>query len=181
MSRAISLSKLTIRLHWLIAVGMIGSLAFGIYLDEFAASANKGSLIGLHKSVGVIVLLLALVRLVNTAKQGLPTPLSESAAWQLSAAKVTHILLLAGTLFMPISGVMMSVGGGYPVGVFGLPLIPAGDENEMLSQIGHAVHGVGANIMIAAVLLHVAGAVKHSLIDKDGTMARMLGKQIGNS
>lgn len=46
---------------------MVGSLAFGIYLDEFAASANKGSLIGLHKSVGVIVLLLALVRLINIA------------------------------------------------------------------------------------------------------------------
>lgn len=148
-------SGLSISLHWLIAVGMIAMLAFGLYLEDLPRSLEKGELIGIHKSIGMLILLFAVWR-----------------------------FLLLGTLFMPISGVMMSLGSGFGLGVFGVELVPvmansAGFEpNEMLKQTGHIVHGLGGKLLILAVLLHLVGALKHHFIDRDGTLRRMLGKAI---
>ncbi len=178
MQHSTQLPKPMIGLHWIIAILMIGSLAFGIYLEELPRSADKGDLIGLHKSFGILVLLLAILRIFNTLRTGFPQPLTPPTTWQSRIASGTHIILLAGTVLMPVSGVMMSVGGGYPVAFFGVELIAKGAEIEWLGGLGHIVHGVGANLIIAAIVLHVVGALKHSLIDKDGTMKRMLGRSV---
>lgn len=178
MSTQNKLSHSMISLHWLIAILMIGSIAFGIYIEELPRTDSKFEYIQLHKSIGVIVLLLAVLRIVNTAKNGFPAPLGTPKPIQVKLAHFTHGLLLAGTIFMPVSGVMMSVGGGHSVAVFGLQLIASGDEKAWLSTLGHTVHGIGGKLMIAAILLHIAGTVKHSLMDKDGTLKRMIGKNV---
>ena len=77
---------------------------------------------------------------------------------------------------MPISGLMMSIGGGHSIGVFGLDIFTSsGEKIEFLSQAGHIGHGLGAKVLMFFILLHIAGAIKHQLIDKDGTISRMLG------
>lgn len=172
------LSGTTISLHWLIAIGMIGSLIFGLYVEDLPSTPDSGELIGLHKSLGLLVLLFALIRLWNTTKTGFPAPLSVATKRQQKMAKAVHLLLLAGTILMPLSGILMSVGGGYPVGFFGIGIIPAQEENELLSQLGHITHGLGGNIIIATIILHTAAAIKHSVIDKDGTLRRITGRPI---
>jgi cytochrome b561 len=171
-------SKHTVALHWLIAFAMIGSLAFGLYLEELPRSPDKGSLIGIHKSIGVLILLFALYRVMHRLRNKLPQPLTVSPLWQQRFATVAHIFLLTGTVFMPISGILMSVGGGHPVAVFGLELITAGEGNDLIGNIGGAIHGLGGKLLILAVVLHVVGTLKHHVIDKDGTLKRMLGARV---
>lgn len=173
------LSKTTVVLHWLIALAMIGSVIFGLYLEDLPRSPEKGALIGIHKSVGMLILLAAALRIVWRSYKGFPGPMSEPTLMQRRVAGAVHFVLLAATIYMPLSGVMMSVGGGHPVGIFGLELIAGGPENELLGDIGHLIHGFGKNLLILAVLLHVAGALKRSLLDRDGTMQRMLGQRVG--
>lgn len=178
MDTRAKLSNSTVILHWLIAFAMVGSLAFGLYLEELPRSPDKGALIGIHKSVGVLILVLAFYRVLHRLRNKLPQPLTVTPRWQHNSAIVAHIVLLAGTVLMPVSGIIMTVGGGHPVGVFGLDLISGGEKNEMLKDIGKAAHGLGGKLLILMVVLHVIGTLKHHFIDKDGVLRRMLGVRV---
>ena len=89
---------------------------------------------------------------------------------------------------MPLSGFVMSATGGYGVSVFGLELVAFNPSpsnpmealpiNESLAFIGHIMHSFGGQVLILAVLLHIAGALKHHFVDKDGTLQRMLGNKV---
>ena len=172
-------SLATVALHWLIAIAMIAMLAFGLYLEDMASSPDKGALIGLHKSIGILILFFAITRIIWRIQNKFPQPLSKMPNWQAFIAKLTHWVLIVGTVLMPISGVLMSVGGGYSVGVFGWELISGtGEKNEAMSNIGHLLHGLGGKLLILFIVLHAAGAIKHQVIDKDGTLSRMLGKKV---
>ena len=172
-------SHITIALHWVIAISIIALIAVGMYMEEMPDGQQKYDLILLHKSFGVIILALAVIRVAWRYINKFPVPLSDMPKWQEKLASVTHWFLLIATLLMPISGMIMSVGAGYPVAVFGLELIAGtGVENKTMASIGHVMHGTGGNLLILFILLHIAGAVKHQFIDKDGTLSRMLGKPI---
>ncbi len=81
---------------------------------------------------------------------------------------------------MPASGMMFSLGLGYPVPVLGLFEIgPLPQKFPILSDIGGFIHEYTGKTLIAVISLHIAGALKHHLIDKDGTLRRMLGARVG--
>ncbi len=92
------------------------------------------------------------------------------------AAKVVHGILLLATLAMPISGIAMSAGGGRAVDIFGWVIIAEGPETPWLQELGSTIHHSAVEILIAVFVLHVAGAIKHQVVDKDGTISRMLGR-----
>lgn len=168
----------TVSLHWIIAIVMIAMLGFGLYLESLPRSPEKGELIGLHKSVGALLLILAVARIYWRFLNKFPKPISDLTNWQKTLANVAHWFLILGTVFMPVSGIMMSVGAGFGLSVFGFEVFARGDKIELLNQVGHIIHGLGGKLLIAFVLLHIAGAVKHQMIEKDGTISRMLGKKI---
>lgn len=182
-------SKLTISFHWIIALSIIGMLAFGIYIEDFVpgkladGSRNplRGELMGLHKSIGALILVLALARVFWRISEGWPTPVQVYKQLELTLAKLTHWLLIIGTVAMPLSGIIMTQAAGRAVPVFGLFDLPMiFPESKLLGGIAHQVHGIGAWVLIAAILLHFVGALKHHLIDKDATLKRMLGSnQLG--
>ena len=174
------LSSMTVGLHWLLALAMIGMLAFGLILEDMAKGETKSFLMWWHKGLGVAVLAFALWRLGWRLTQGFPVPMSKVPAWQEITEKITHWFLLLGTLFMPLSGIAMSLGKNRPIDVFGLFAIPAFGENEFLHEAGEVIHGLGGNLLIAAIILHVVGAVKHRIVDNDGTMERMAGREVPN-
>ena len=119
---------------------------------------------------------------------GWPVPAGDHQRWEHLLARAIHWLLIIGTVLMPISGFLMSSLGGHGVAVFGFELVPPNPDpanpdkvvahNEMLAGLSHQVHGAAGVTMIVALLLHVAGALKHHVIDKDGTLRRMLGARI---
>lgn len=175
-------SSITVGFHWVIGIAMISMLAFGLYIHDLPRSPEKGELVGLHKSFGVIILVLASLRILWRIKNKFPTPLSTSVKWQATLAKISHWVLIVGTVMMPISGIIMNLGNGRSLSVFGYELLAAaGEKNHLLHEIGHIVHGLGGKLLILFIVLHVLGAIKHQFIDKDGTISRMVGHRINSN
>ncbi|RJX75318.1 cytochrome b [Vibrio sinensis] len=176
MLNPLPLSRSTIFWHWLTALSFIAIFALGYYLVDLPRSPEKGELIGIHKSFGALFLLLAIARIIWRLKEGAISPASETPAWQEKAAKSVHGLLMLATLVMPISGIAMSIGGGRSIDIFGWTLISAGEKVEWLQQVGGNIHGFFVNIIIAVFALHILGAIKHHVLDKDQTLNRMFGR-----
>lgn len=172
------LSHATIAFHWLIGLLMIGMVVFGLMLDEIPKEA-RGYWVGLHKSMGVAVLALAALRIGWRWRNGFPLAVAAAKSWEKLLVAGTHWLLLAATVLMPVSGLLMSIAGGRPTNVFGLFTIPAfAEKNKLLNGVGHEVHEVLGYVLIAAIALHVVGALKHHFVDRDPTLKRMAGARV---
>ncbi|GAA4650025.1 cytochrome b [Kistimonas scapharcae] len=177
------LSLVTIALHWLVAVSMIGMLAIGVYMVE----TETYSLYSWHKSFGVLIITMVIMRVIWRIKNGWPVPVSQYKSIEQSLAKAMHWILIIGTVLMPVSGTLMSAFGGNGVDLFGLELVPRNPDPEnpgkVLAHNGdiaafcHAMHHWLGYIVIGAVLLHITGALKHHCLDKDATLKRMLGSR----
>ena len=175
-------SLTTVAFHWIIAIAIICMLAFGLYIHDLPRSPEKGELVGLHKSFGVLILVLASLRIIWRMKNNFPIPLSSVPVWQERLVKLSHWFLLIATVMMPLSGIIMNYGNGRGLSVFGLELIAGtGEENHLLHEVGHIIHGLGGKLLILFIVLHVLGAIKHQFIDKDGTLSRMAGKTVKNN
>jgi cytochrome b561 len=176
------MSPLSIALHWIVALTIIGLLAVGFYMAMYEAYG----LYALHKSIGMCIFAVILVRIAWRIKNGWPTPVRDYPQWERKLAQLTFWILILGSFIMPISGFIFSGAGGFGVEIFGLVIAPTNPDpldptkvvpyNEALSDIGHEVHEYVADLMTIALLLHIGGALKHHLIDKDRTLLRMLGK-----
>lgn len=175
-------STKTVTLHWIIALAMIGMVVFGLVLEDMPRSDGKSALIQIHKSIGVIVLALALWRLVWRVRQGMPQSVSVLTPVQAKLAHATHGFLLLCTLLLPVSGIVYSIGSARPISIFGVPFIPQllAAKNETLAAIGKGGHAILGKLIIAAILVHVAGALKHHLVDRDGTLRRMVGARVAD-
>ncbi|WP_028111486.1 cytochrome b [Ferrimonas kyonanensis] len=178
------LAPLTVALHWIVGLTLMALLAVGIYMEENEAYA----LYPIHKSIGMLIVVVALARIGWRSRQGWPQPLSKESRPQRLLATAVHWTLIIGTVLMPVSGMMMSGGGGHGLEIFGWQLLAANPDpanpqavlplSESLAGLGHELHELGGNLMIAAIVLHVAGALKHQLMDGDGTLSRMLGRRV---
>ncbi|PKF62809.1 cytochrome B [Psychromonas sp. psych-6C06] len=171
-----NLSKMTILLHWLTGLTFILVLALGLYFDYLPRGPEKGEIMGLHKSFGAIVFVVAVARLIWRFKEGSIKPISELSRLQSIVSTSVHHLLLLATVMMPLSGIVMSISGGRGLNVFGFEVV-AGSENkvEWLAQLANSIHTGAVIVILVLLFLHVAGGLKHQLIDKDGTISRMLG------
>ena len=172
------LSNQTIIFHWLTGLSFIATFAIGFYLVDLPRSPEKFEWLGLHKSFGVAVLVVALLRVLWRLKEG---PIQSATAgteaganWQEKAAAIVHYTLLVSTLLMPISGIIMSVGGGHSVAFFSIELIAGGEKTEWINSLGKSLHFYTSRVVMITLALHVAGALKHHFIDKDNTLTRML-------
>jgi len=161
--------------HWIVALGVLGMVAVGFYLEFGGLSREeRGPIMALHKATGTVLLLFIAWRVVWRIRQGFPAPAAGMPAWQETAARLTHWGLLAAMLVMPLSGVGMSLLGGRPIDVYGLFMLPPVAKIEAIGELGHTVHVVTAWILAGLIALHLAGALKHLLLDRDGTVARMV-------
>lgn len=162
-------------LHWVMALLIGGGWVLALVLDELPKGPDRMALLGAHKTIGVAVLALVVVRLAWRSFNPPPAALEGSPAWARLAAAGGHLGLYALMFALPFSGVLMSQAGDHPVAVFGLfdlPTLVAPDKE--LSHTLHEVHEVLANLILALVGVHVAAALFHQHVWRDGTMARML-------
>ena len=174
---SIALSKTTITFHWVTGLFFLTVLGLGLYMEELPRGPEKFEIMGIHKSLGFAFLFIALSRVAWRLYEGRIPHLNTQITWQDKLANVIHYALLIATLLMPISGLVMSVAGGRALEFFGVQLLSAGEEIEWLAGLGHELHEIGASLVMLALLLHIAGVLKHQFIDKDATLRRMLGKQ----
>lgn len=155
-------------IHWLMAVLIISLLAVGIYMEGLADDApNKFQLYGLHKSFGVIALVLIVVRIVVRLRNVVPALPTALSSLEKRVAGIGHKALYALMVLVPLSGFVMSSAhpGRFGVSVFGvkLPDLPA---SEFWSGLAHQAHGIAAWALVVVVVLHIAGALKHRFMDK---------------
>lgn len=176
---ATPLTRTEISLHWIVGLGMIAVVAMGLYMTR----ADSFALYGIHKSLGIVLFVFILWRVVLRLRKGWPEEVSSGSRWEHGLARVIHWILILGTIAMPLSGMLDAYMSGRGLSVFGLDLVAVnlGDAgravaiNKNLAELGEIIHIQAANILIAAVILHIVGALKHHVIDKDGTLRRMLG------
>lgn len=163
-----------IALHWLIALCIIALLALGLYMVELPKGLPmKATLINLHKSLGLTVFLLVLIRIMVRAAVHRP-PLPPMRPWQRAAARTTQVFLYVGMLALPVTGYLGSSFNTYGTRFWGLPLPKWGWDDPGLRAIFFGTHDTLAYAMIGLIALHTLGALKHELIDRDGLMQTML-------
>ncbi|MFO1226786.1 cytochrome b [Roseateles sp.] len=162
-----------IALHWLLALALIGTFCLGLYAHELQFSMTKLKLMNWHKWAGITILFLSVLRLVWRVTHRPPADVPMP-AWQ---AKVAHLLhwLMYGLFFaIPLSGWAMTSAKGYPVVLFGvLPLPDWVPKDKALGHQLEELHEMLAWLLVALVVAHVAAALKHHFIDKDGLLDRM--------
>lgn len=182
MDTQLTLSLTTRLLHWVIAIGFIGLSALGIYM----ANTETWPLYHWHKSLGIILFGVILLRVMWRLLQGWPIPINTYERHEQVLAKIVHWILLLGTIAMPVTGMIYSGSSGNGFGIFNWTLVQATPDpsnpgsvipySESLMQIGETTHEIIGYALVVAILLHIAGAIKHHVFDKDGTLLRMLGK-----
>lgn len=173
MSPSDRYTRTAVALHWLVAVLVIGQFAWGWWMQEIPKQppGMRADAFNLHKSVGLVLLALMLVRLGWRIAHPAP-PLPAMPAWEARLAKATHVVLYVALMAMPVSGYLGSVFSGFPVKWFGQTLPAWGWKDPVIKDWMSAVHLTTSWILLGASVLHVAGALKHALA-RDGVMARM--------
>ena len=163
-----------IMLHWLIAIVVIVQFKWGWWMQDIPKQppGARVDAYNLHKSVGLTILALMIVRLLWRWRHP-PPALPAMPDWQRRLAHVNHWVLYAALFVMPVAGYLGSVFSGYPVRYFGMTLPAWGVKDESLKSLCSSVHLVTSYVLFFAVVLHVAAALKHALIDRDGLLSRM--------
>ena len=162
-------------LHWLVALGLIGTFALGFYMADLPLSPNKLKLYSWHKWAGMTLLALVIIRLAWRLTHRPPEfPDSMSPAAKLMA-HAGHGLLYVLMLLIPLSGWTMSSAQGFSVNWFGvLPLPDLVSKNKELGELLKNFHVLLNYALLAAVTGHIAVALHHHFIKKDGILKRML-------
>jgi cytochrome b561 len=172
-SPAARYSRVAVALHWVLGLAIIGAFVMGVYMSDLPNSPAKLKLINYHKWAGITILTLSALRLLwrltHRPPADVPMP-----AWQARAAHVTHFALYALFFAVPLVGWAYSSAAGFPVVVYGvLPLPDFVSPDKELAKVLKGTHGNLAFLMAIFVIGHIAGALKHQLIDHDGLIARM--------
>ncbi len=167
-------------LHWLTALLILtliplGMVAVRLPFETDAELARKALLFSVHKTLGVTVFAVALVRIAWALTQVRPGPIHPERRTETFLASLVHWLLYGSLVLVPLSGWVhhAATEGFAPIWwPFGqnLPFVP---ENERVAEVSAALHVIFERVLLGAILLHVAGVLKHALIDRDGTLARM--------
>lgn len=162
-------------LHWTIALIVIPMVFGGFYLEDIP-KIYRFSVIGWHKSLGLLVLMLMLFRYSVMATYGRPALPNSVPGWQKFLARSVQYGFYVALLAMPIFGWIMSTAAGYAPYFFGLGPIPFPgiEKNQALSDQMFACHEWTAYVIIGLLVLHLLGAFKHYYLNRDGVVQKML-------
>jgi cytochrome b561 len=177
MSSYSTVSKI---LHWLIALIILSMLSISFFLKDIVD--NIPNIYMIHKSFGITIFVLMIVRFIMIKHYGKPKLPEEMPKWERVFARMVqhsfYLLLVA----MPICGWLMSVAANKIPTYFELFHLPTFGitPNELLKDLMKQSHNAIAWILITLIGLHVAGALKHYFIDKDNVLQSMLFRRKNN-
>ena len=167
-------TRVAVWLHWIIAALILAQLVGGIVMHKLPNSVSfKFEAYQMHKSFGLTVLALSLVRLAWRLTHRPPAVLPTHERWERVLARITHVAFYALMILVPLAGWAMISNSALPSPLFlspvDIPKLPIGGSVDLWAE----VHEVLAFAMIGLLALHVVGALKHHYKDRDGTLARM--------
>lgn len=159
-------------LHWTIGILIIGNLVGGLAHD-----IAPQLIMPLHKSTGLLILALSLVRLGWRFTHPAPPYPAAMPGWEKALATFTHWTFYAMMILIPLSGWIMASAGDRPLDFYGLFPVMKFDvvKESTLWELSHEGHELLAFAMIGLLLLHIGAALRHHIVLKDGVLARMLG------
>ncbi|HEX9174476.1 MAG TPA: cytochrome b [Telluria sp.] len=165
-----------IALHWLLAVLIVGAFTLGLVMTDIPGlTPTKVRYYSWHKWAGVTVLALAALRLLWRLGHRAPAYPASMPGWQRGVAHALHGLLYILLFAVPLSGYFYSLASGVPVVYFGvLPLPVLIDADPALKPVLKALHYWLNMVLAGSVGIHVAAALWHQLVVRDGVMQRML-------
>lgn len=188
-------TNVAIVLHWLIGIAILFMFVLGWFMTELPKETPKTTsfdifnlgfitwgveeeqsqrsfYFNLHKSVGLSLLMLIVLRMYWRFTHRPPAFLNSMKLWEKRLAKATHHSLYLLMFLIPLSGIIMSAGSKYGIKWFGIKVIP-GFDDKAIRELFYEFHEIFGLLLLLILILHILGAVKHSIVDKDGTLRRM--------
>lgn len=167
-------TRTAIVLHWLIALLLLSQFGFGWLLDDIPRNTPaRGYWINLHKTSGVLIGLLIVLR-IGWRLRHAPPPAPWMPTWQRRAAHASHLAMYACMVLMPLSGYLASNFSKHGIKLFNVVrLAPWGSDDKLLYAVFNQTHKVTAVLFAALIAIHLLAVVKHVLVDRDHLLARM--------
>ncbi len=188
-------TNVAIALHWLIGIAILFMFVLGWFMTELPKESAKTTsfdlfnlglmtwevakeessrafYFNLHKSIGLTILMLIVLRMYWRFTHRPPTFLNSMKLWEKRLAKATHHALYLLMFLIPLSGIIMSAGSKYGIKWFGIKVLP-GFDDKAIRELFHEFHEIFGLLLLLLLIFHTLGAIKHSIIDKDGTLRRM--------
>lgn len=162
-----------ITFHWIIAALIVFLFGLGWYMTDLPKGPVRTPYFSLHKSIGLTVAGLALLRLLWRLTHRPPVLPAAIPDWQRRASGFVHTMLYVFMFLQPISGYVSSSFSGYSTKYFGVPLPNWGWKDHALNQLFTDVHVVSSFILLGLIIIHVSGALLHA-VKGDGVIGRML-------
>jgi cytochrome b561 len=167
-------------LHWLVAACVLVTVPVAIAMDRVGQGPTQDSLYNLHKSLGVLILALMVLRLINRLVAGALAPEAEIEPWQRAVSSIVHTSLYVLLLAMPIVGYIANSAYGASTPFFGLFELPSiVGKNEELATRLFTLHRWVGWLVILLVLMHISAALYHHFIRRDAVLKRMLPRALG--
>lgn len=169
---------LAIALHWIAAFGVIAMFASGLAADAAHEQGDRATFVarmGLHISIGATLFAFFAARIILHYTQ--PTPVKPvQANWLNVLATAVHHLLLLGILIQIVSGPLAVWSGGRAINIFGIVALPSpfGARVESVHEFAETLHLVGRATIFITLPIHVLGALKHLVFDRDGVFSRII-------
>ena len=162
-------------LHWASLVLIVWLAWLGLSMVDMPNTPTKINAYALHKSLGLTLLGLMVVRLAWRLFAGAPKPVTGTPAWQERIASLTHAGLYVVLFAMPLSGWLFNSASGYPLQWFKQFNLPALTRSDgAIADIAQQVHAWGFWLLLLMVALHAGAAVYHHIVQRDDTLLRML-------
>ena len=167
-------TRFAVAMHWIVAAVVFVQYPLGWLMQQIPKQppGQRAEVFNLHKSIGLTILALMIVRL-GWRLAHRPPRFPPMPAWQARLASITHFVLYAALIGLPLAGYLGSVFSGYPVRFFGVVLPHWAAKNAELKDLMSSVHLALAWTLLAAFALHIAGVLKHVVVDRDALPRRM--------
>lgn len=178
-----------IALHWIMAVLFIFMIGLGLYMADLPnTDPNRFALFQLHKSIGITILALVIIRMLWRALHTVPTLPAHMNGFERFMSHVTAYGLYAALILMPLTGWAIVETSKYnlPTVIFNfltlprLTFISESPSKEIIHEASENIHSLIAWIAIGLISLHFLGAMKHQFINRDDVLKRMLPNFRGN-
>lgn len=161
--------------HWSMAAIFLVVVPTVLLAEQMPRGPTRGLLFDVHRLLGAMVLPLGLARLAWRLAHP-PPPLASPSPWERVAARAVHGALYAAMVTQPVTGYLMyALEDGQAELGFGVALPGLGVRDEAVAGVLRGAHELVGFAVVAFLALHLAGVAKHTLIDRDGTLHRMLG------
>ncbi|MFL6653990.1 MAG: cytochrome b [Sulfurifustis sp.] len=160
-------------LHWVLVAVIFTQIGLGWYMTNLPQGPGRSWYFALHKSLGLTAALLIAARVVWRLTHPAPSLPAWFPAWQARAARLSHRLLYACMIILPIAGYVSAEFYKYPTRFWGYKLPRWGWENELLNNIFSGIHFYTSWVLVALIAVHVAAAIVHAR-RRDGIFRRIL-------